>query len=224
MLKLGHCLWFEYDSPVSTRLDLIKKAGFIATFLWLGAGEEARLAREGKADSLPVIIRDKGLFLDNIHAPFVHANFIWSPAEEERQVIRREYEDTLRFAAKHGIPTVVLHIVKGLNPPPFSAAGLTIIRQLVNLAGGLGVDIALENTLHTAYLEPIFTEIQSPNLGLCYDSGCDFMAGHSGGGILKKWGHLLKTTHISDTNGTRRAPANRGRKDRLGCFSQRFSL
>jgi sugar phosphate isomerase/epimerase len=202
MLKLGHCLWFEYDAPVSTRLDLLKQAGFTATFLWLGAGEEARLAREGKADSLPGIIREKGLFLDNIHAPFANANLIWSPTKEERQIIRREYETTLRFAARHGIPNVVMHIVKGLDPPPFSTAGLTLIRQLVKIAGDLGVNIALENTLHATYLEPIFTAIQSPNLGLCYDCGTDFLDGHSHGGILKNWGHLLKTTHISDTGGS----------------------
>jgi sugar phosphate isomerase/epimerase len=202
MLRLGHCLWFEYDVPVSVRLDLIKKAGFTATFLWLGAGEEERLAREGKADSLPAMIREKGLFLDNLHAPFAHANYPWSPAKEERQVIRREYEDALRFAARHGIPTVVMHIVKGLEPPPFRDTGLTLIRELVSIAEELGVNIALENTLHTAYLEPVFTEIPSPNLGFCYDCGTDFMEGHSHGGILKKWGHLLKTTHISDTSGT----------------------
>jgi sugar phosphate isomerase/epimerase len=203
MLKLGHCLWFEYDAPVSARLDLITKAGFTATFLWLGAGEEARLAREGKADSLPAMIRDRGLFLENLHAPFAHANYLWSPAKEDRQVIRQEYEDALRFCARHGIPTAVMHIVKGVSPPPFRSTGVDIIRGLVALAGDLGVNIALENTLHTAYLEPIFTEIPSPNLGLCYDCSSDFLAGHSRGGLLKRWGHLLKTTHISDAGGNR---------------------
>jgi sugar phosphate isomerase/epimerase len=201
MLALGISSWFGYELPLEQRLDMIVRAGFSATCLWLG--EEEPLVCEGRADRMPALVRRCGLTPDNVHAPFRHCNSLWSASESDRKMFQQECENALAFCGNHRIPTLVVHIASGLNPPPPTKAGIQIIRGLVTKAKNLRVTIALENTLHPGHLEPVFTEIQSPNLGFCYDCSHDFLLGQSRGAILKKWGHLLKATHISDARGER---------------------
>jgi sugar phosphate isomerase/epimerase len=199
MLQLGISSWFGYELPLEKRLDLIKQAGFSATCLWMGIEEP--LVREGKADLMPEWARERGLFLDNVHASFRQCNHLWSESAEDRKKVRQEYETSLLFCQKHGIPNVVMHVSQSLSPPPPIQSGIQVICGLVSQAEDTGVTIALENTLRPDYLDFIFSRVQSPNLGFCYDSSHDFLEGQSKGAILKKWGSLLKATHISDARG-----------------------
>lgn len=200
MLQLGMFSWFGYDFPLEKRLRLIKQAGFTTTCLWFG--DEEPMFHDGHADQMVDLAQEQGLVIDNIHASYEHTNLLWSELPEEIEIFRCDLINSLWFCSKHEIPIVVLHITGGDHPPPITKSGLNIIKDLVSQAEGLGITMALENTRRLDYLDVVFSNIQSHNLGFCYDSSHDFIAGQSKGKILKKWAPLLVTTHLSDNKGT----------------------
>jgi len=201
MLSLGIYSWFGYRLPLEKRLELIAEAGFSTTCLWFGHEEE--MIKEGRSDEMPALVRDKGLILDNIHAPFWHSNYIWTESKSDQKYIQQELSKTLLFCGKHHIPIMVMHLTAGHAPPPPNKKGLRLIRELVQQAQDTDVTIALENSedYGNRYLEFVFFNISSPNLGFCYDSSHDAIAKEYRDGALDKWGSLLTTTHFSDNNG-----------------------
>jgi sugar phosphate isomerase/epimerase len=201
MLPLGIYAWFGYKLPLEKRLEMIADAGFTATCLWFGHEEE--LVKNGHSDRMPFMVRDAGLILDNIHAPFWHSNFLWAESKNEQSAIRQELANVLLFCGKHHVPIIVMHLSAGKTPPPPNRSGLQIIRDLVHQAEDLGVTIAMENAedYGNHFLDFVFSNIQSPNLGFCYDSSNDFIAREFKGRALQKWGSLLVATHISDNKG-----------------------
>jgi sugar phosphate isomerase/epimerase len=130
-----------------------------------------------------------------------HCNLLWSESSIDRSIIQQEYEAALSFCHRHRISIVVIHITQSFDPPQQSTSGLEIIRSLVSQAEKMGVIIAVENTTRPDYLEYVFSNIRSPNLGFCYDSSHDFVAREFRGEALKKWGSLLAATHLSDNKG-----------------------
>jgi sugar phosphate isomerase/epimerase len=199
MHDIGVFAWFGYHLPLEERLGLIGGAGFDSTCLWLG--REEKLVCRGNADRMPSLARDAGLKIDNVHASFEHCNFLWSESKEESEIIKREYKAALSFCSSHSIGKLVVHVARGSIPPPLSDAGLKIFEELVSYAEDCDLILALENTERTDYLDFVFSNLESPHLGLCYDSSHDFLEGQSQGVFLKKWGHLLVTTHLSDNEG-----------------------
>jgi len=196
---LGFSSWFDIPLSLEQRLEMIKQAGFNTTCIWFGDEEE--MIRNGHADEIPDLVRNIGLYLDNVHAPFWNHYLLWSESSDVVAKIVKELEATLIFCEKHQIPRMVTHLATGKRLPPDSKRGLQLISDLVSKAETLGVTIAIENTESPEYLEYIFSDIQSPNLGFCYDSSHDFLPGQSKGGILERWGDLLLTTHLSDNHG-----------------------
>lgn len=201
MLPLGIYSWFGFKLPLEKRLKMIADAGFKATCLWFGHEEE--MVQGGRAGQLPELVRNSGLVLDNIHASFWHSNYIWVESKSEQSVSRQELSNTLEFCGKYQIPIMVMHLSAGHSPPPPNRNGLELIRELVRRAEDLGVIIALENTedYGNRYLDFVFSNIRSPNLGFCYDSSHDYIARESRGEALQKWGSYLVTTHLSDNQG-----------------------
>src|SRR4030042_317430 len=202
MLPLGIYAWFGYELPLEKRLKLIAKAVFTTTCIWFGHEEE--MVRDGRTDRMPAMVSDSGLILENIHAPFWYSNYLWTESKKDQSAIRKELSNTLSFCGKHHIPIMVMHLVAENTSPPPNESGLQLIRDLIQQAEGIGVTIALENAegYGNSYLEFVFANIQSPNLGFCYDSSHDFIAEEFRGRALEKWGSLLVTTHLSDNNGT----------------------
>jgi sugar phosphate isomerase/epimerase len=201
MLPLGIYAWFGYGLPLEKRLKLIAEAGFSTTCVWFGDEEE--MVSEGRADEMPVLVHDAGLFLENIHAPFWNSNYLWAQSGNEQSIIQTELSNAISFCGKHHIPIMVMHLSAGKNPPPPNQSGLEIIRELLQQADDEGVTIALENAEEygNSYLEFAFANIQAPNLGFCYDSSHDAIAKIFRGKALEKWGYLLLTTHLSDNHG-----------------------
>jgi len=201
MLPLGIYAWFGYKLPLEKRLKLIANAGFTTTCIWFGHEEE--MIQDGRADRIPALVRDTGLILENIHAPFWNSNYLWAESKNDQSTIRQELSNTLLFCDKHHIPIMVMHLTAGNTPPPPNQIGLHLIRDLVQQAEDSGVTIALENSENYGnyHLEFIFSNIHSHNLGFCYDSSHDFIAKEFRSRSLEKWGALLMTTHLSDNNG-----------------------
>lgn len=199
MDRFGIFAWFGYRQPIEQRVRLIREAGYAATSIWLGRQEP--LVHEGSADLIPRIIRSSGLAFEYVHASYANCNKLWSADSADRGIIREDYASAIRYCADHEIPTVVMHVVKGMNPPPYGSVGLDTIADLVRIAERGGVRIAIENTRHSAYVDFLLENLESPALGFCYDSSHDFLYSAKPGSILSRWGHRLLVTHLSDNDG-----------------------
>jgi sugar phosphate isomerase/epimerase len=201
MLPLGIFSYYGFAIPHGKNAELMAKAGFNTTCIWLG--DEDPMVHAGQADAIPGLMRQYGLSLDNIHASFWHSNYLWSLSKDEQSIIHKELLDGLFYCGRHQIPNMVMHISGGKTPPPPNQSGLQIIHELVKQAESLGVTIAVENIGHldSQYLDFVFSNIQSPNLGFCFDSSHDNIADEFRGQALGKWGSRLVTTHFSDNHG-----------------------
>jgi hypothetical protein len=61
--------WFGYELPKETCFDLIKQAGFDGVTLWWNNDFGDNNFRNN-----PVLARNAGLFIENIHTPFEDIN------------------------------------------------------------------------------------------------------------------------------------------------------
>jgi len=193
--------YFGYPLPFSERVRLIGQAGFEVTSI--GLGNEEDIVRSGDKDLMPELVRAQGLSLEYVHAPEGACNDLWSESEPRRQEARDIYASSIAYCRKHLVPILVIHVSrsKGEQPLPVGRSGLAVIEDLVRYAEDSGVILAIENTQQPVYLDHIFSAIQSPFLGFCYDSSHDFLYSPEPGFIVRQWGHLLVTTHISDNDG-----------------------
>jgi sugar phosphate isomerase/epimerase len=188
------------------RMEAIKRAGFDASSVWFGRTEH--MVRSGQQDIIPSCVRDAGLVFEYVHGSYTNCNKLWSDSAEDREIIFSDYSADIEYCRKHRIPTLVVHISKGLNPRPPSEGGLEVIARLVKQAEDSDVRLAVENTLQPGHIDFILENLDSPQLGFCYDSSHDLLYcetagnGHtSPGELLKRWGKRLFITHLSDNDG-----------------------
>ncbi len=190
--------WFGFVMPLQERLTLIKDSGFDATCLWW---EDEVYPKTIPADVMPAMVRDAGLFIDNIHCPYRGADRFWSKRKSARQEEIDTYYSHIEACAKHEIPHMIMH-VNDENPVIESTElGLDSMIHLVRRAEEYGVKLAIENTLNNDIIGMLLSEIPSENLGLCYDSSHDWIQGQSRGTFLEEWKDKLLCTHLSDNNG-----------------------
>ncbi|HUZ18263.1 MAG TPA: TIM barrel protein [Spirochaetia bacterium] len=191
--------WFGYRFPLEERMRMIKEAGYAASSVWLGRTE--RMVREGERNLIPSIVRSLGLDFEYIHASYANCNKIWSDSPDEREIIRSDYLGDIAYCAEHRIPTLVVHISKGLNPPGVKESGLEVIADLVRASEDSGVVLAVENTRQPGHVDYILENIKSDHLAFCYDSSHDFLVGQPAGALLERWATRLRITHLSDNDG-----------------------
>lgn len=196
----GICAWFGVRVPFVDRMRLIRAAGFEATALWW---EEDRPEARRLRHRAPDIVRDAGLYLDNFHAPYRGCNRLWSDNESDRAEAVTEHAGWLADCARHGVPVLVMHVTLGNSLPPPTDAGIDSLRRIVDAAEDRGVTVAVENTRSVPHLDAVLEAIDSPCLGLCYDSSHDHLYSDCPGALLDRRGHRLTTTHWSDTDGRR---------------------
>lgn len=197
-MKLGIFSWFGFVMPLFERLDLIKSAGFDATSLWW---EDEEGTPKIAKDVMPNMVREAGLYLENIHAPFTDSADLWSESNSARQKILKEHTAWLEDCAKHEIPIMVMHVVEGDKIPTINKYGIESLSYLTRKAEEYNVKIALENTKMAGGIPFIFSEIESPNLGLCYDSSHAVLNKEES--LLEDFGEKLLALHISDNDGKR---------------------
>lgn len=197
MRGLGIFSWFGYELPLRKRLELIAAAGFESTCLWFGVEEE--LVATGEADRMPELARGRGLKIDNLHAPYVGCNSLWT--ERDADAVLTTYDAAITFCRRHHIPVTVIHVTQGSSPPAMGKAGLERVRELARRAGEKDVVLAIENCGRPDYVDFLLSECDAQSLGLCYDSSHDFLDGNRSLEILRRWGHRVVTTHFSDNHG-----------------------
>ena len=197
-MSLGLFSYFGYQLPLARRSRLIKDAGFTHTSIIWGPPEE--LFAAGKQDTIPDIIRNAGLFLENLHVPFENSNQIWSQNDSERGAFVERHLAAVKDAVRHDVDCLVLHVSSGSNAPGPTEKGLQDFRRIVAAAEDAGVKLAIENTRRDDILDFLMSRIASPALGFCYDSSHDWLWGAPRTGSLRRWGHRLLYTHFSDVS------------------------
>lgn len=201
MKGIGFFSWFGIPLPFEARLDLIKAAGFNSTGAWLGPEEEA--VKLGLAERMPDVIREKGLFLDYVHAPDAGCNDLWCNAACRRKDVQKQFREHISFCWRHAVPSLVIHLTasRGDQPESYNDDGLKAIIDLIKFAEDAGIVVAIENTQKPEFVDFVFSATSSPFLKFFYDSSHDFLYGTSLGSLLLKWGHLLSVTHMGDNDG-----------------------
>ena len=192
---IGIFSWFGYPVPPTDRLRLIRDAGFQSVAVWWG------IENSYIKSTLSDMVRDLGLVLDNVHAPFDNCNDFWSDSAEARENIVSRHLRWIEECARYSIPKMVIHLARGLRREPPTPDGLKCLERIVQAAASAGIVIVAENTRSVDYLDVAFAEIQSPNFRFCYDSSHDWIYSPEKTLLLKNYGDRLAVTHFSDNGG-----------------------
>lgn len=186
---------FGYELPMEQKYNLIKKVGFDGVTLWWSDDF-------GRSDyrNAPPLARKAGLYIENIHAPFNGINNIWLD-NLAGDTLTEYFLCCVDDCDKYDIPTMILHLSGGENPPPICEIGLNRIKKIIDKADKLNINIAFENLRKSEYLEYVFNNIESPHAGFCYDSG-HHNCRNPNEDLLSKYGSRLMALHLHDNDGT----------------------
>jgi len=194
--------WTGWDEmQMDERYRLMKRAGFDGTLIWWDEEEW------GDFRAQPEAARKAGLYVENMHADFGLAGNIWEDTEKG-QTVFDYYMMCVDDCGRYEIPTVVMHKGCGGGPlPPVSELGMDRFSRLIRRAETLGVSIAIENQCEPNKTErgmEILELFDSPNIGMCYDSGHGNVEKSRGLGMemLTRFGHRLKALHLHDNDGS----------------------
>lgn len=198
MCKLGIFTWFGYRLSSPDKFRLIREAGFETVLHWWN---DAFARAEGYTkEEQAELIRREGLFIENAHLAFEQINDLWLDTLDGQALFERYLSD-IDGLAERQIPVAVMHVMRGFAPRPITDLGMRRFRALVDRGEARGVRIAAENVRNNEALRAIFHEIDSPMLGLCYDSGHDFAWSPVPYELLERFGDRLFAVHLHDNHG-----------------------
>jgi L-ribulose-5-phosphate 3-epimerase len=191
--------WFGYELPIKERYRLIKEAGFDGVLLWWSEYLDRNDYRNG-----PQIVREAGLFIENIHTPFQIQNNLWLD-NLEGEASTDCYLQCVADCAEFAIPTMVVHLPNENNP--YNALGMDRIKRITEKAEQLGVNVALENLQNLANLAYVLEQVDSLRVGFCYDCAHHYRY-YPGADLLSMYGSRLMALHLHDNyeNTTHRLP------------------
>jgi len=166
MRKLIQCVQNENkETTIIETIHAIKNAGFDGVFVqWYD--KDFEISQQAQVD----LCRELGLEIEFAHLGYGNINSLWYE-EEQGDLEIENYIQNLRDMKKNNIDKVVMHLMNGKNFPPLSEIGLKRIRKVVDVAEELGIKIAFENTRSYEFLEYVFKNIESENIGICLDTG-----------------------------------------------------
>lgn len=196
-MKYSVFSWFGYFMDFCERLALIKKVGFDEVMIsWEDEGEPYPRRKE----EMPELVRGAGLAITNIHAPFRGYNVIW---EEPAEVSRPLLDELISYVADcrtYDIPAIVVHTHdQDLAQEIDFDRGLAFFSELAEAGERYGVDIAVENLSRQEMLIDLLDKLDTPRLGMCYDSSHDFCYA-SDRYLLKNYKQRIKALHLSDND------------------------
>ena len=185
--------WFGYEIPYEERYRLIKEAGFDGVLLYWGKEYGNTEFKHN-----PELARCAGLFVENIHTPFANINDLWLD-----NINGNEITDYLLQCVddchEYGIPTMIVHLTSGYNPPGPNELGLKRLKRIIERAEQRSVNVAIENLRIPEYLEYVFVQINSSRLGFCFDSGHqNCYTKHTD--LLSMYGDKLMAIHLHDND------------------------
>ena len=190
--------WFGYNLTAHDRMRYIKDAGFSGVLLlWADYFDN-------DYKQFPEYARSAGLYVENVHAPYMNANALWENTINGQEACQ-EIITCIEECSVHAIPTLVMHPENKKDTEthdlPFSfTLGIERFKRIVDTAERLNVNIAVENMCRSEYLDCIFSNIQSKRLGFCFDSGhCNVFTPEID--FLTIYADKLMALHLHDNDG-----------------------
>lgn len=199
-LKIGIFSWFGFVMPLEERLRLIKKTGFNAVSIWW---EDEEGDWPIKKENIPRIVKNSGLEIENIHAPFSKCNGFWSKDKNLRDDIVKKHITYIEECKEFNIPIMVMHVTEDFGLKETNSYGIESIEKIVEAGEKNGVRVAIENTDNNFSIHYLLSHIKSSYLGLCFDSSHNTIALNKEINLLKLYGDRLFSTHISDSDGVK---------------------
>ena len=178
------------------QIRVFKETGWDGVFfLWSGTDADHALAAS---------VRNTGLCLQSVHAPYNRADRLWTAGDEGAEETARQIR-CIRDAASWGCGLVVMHAIIGMERvSPASSEkeqGLRNFESILDAAQGAGVIVAMENTEGEQYLDTLLTHFRGhPALRFCIDTGHE-MCYDYGHDLIGKYADLLYCTHLNDNLG-----------------------
>ena len=194
--RLGIFMWFGYRIPVPERVRIIRETGFETVLHWWEDLETEGFTKEEQV----YIIRKEGLEIENAHLQFNNVNHLWLDTLDG-QAVFEGYLSDIDGLANHDIPIAVFHLTSGKTPPLVSDIGMYRIRKLLERAEKHDIQLAMENVRDVHILNHVLDLIKSPMLGLCYDSGHDYIWSPAPYELLEKYKDRIFAVHLHDNMG-----------------------
>lgn len=191
--------WFGYPLELNDRLRLIRDAGFRGVLLWWAVES----AYEPPVPEKVETAAKYGLSVVNAHLQFAKMNTLWQPGYEGEHYAA-EMMGLIAEAGVYGVKTLVVHLTRTITPPPFSELGFSRFLRLCEVAERAGVDLAFENLRAPEYLYEFMRRVDSPRVGVCFDSGHNHFVCPDRR-IAVDFADRIKAVHLHDNDGTRDA-------------------
>ena len=180
-----------YTLPVSELACIVASVGFDGGFLAWYDGVD--LAAHAKS------VRDAGLILQSVHAPFRGMQTVWEKGEAGDAMINTLIE-CLSDCAQVDAPVMVLHPIIGMDRHTPTELGLSRLSHLVEAAEKTSVRLAFENVEGQEYLDAVMNRFDSPSVGFCWDTGHEMCYNFSHD-MMALYGDRLIATHLNDNLG-----------------------
>ncbi len=195
--KIALCDYFGYDIPMNERYRLIREAGFDGIMLgWCGYPDNPHETKHLN----PELARKNGLYIENLHTPFSGCNSLWLDGIDGDEYLNTQLM-CIDDCIKYDIPTMVIHVSDGNNPPPVGLTGLERIKRLICKAEDSNINLAFENLRRPGHLRYIFENVESERIKFCFDIG-HWHCHAPNEDLLSEFGSKLTALHLHDNDGT----------------------
>ena len=115
-------------------------------------------------------VRKVGLNIIFAHLGYQRPQVIWNEGLTGDIEIER-YMNDITTCKNKGIDLVIMHPTFQYEKQELSELGINRIKRLIKHAESIGVKVAYENVELGGYLEYIVENINSNNIGICFDAG-----------------------------------------------------
>ena len=145
-------------------IDSIKKSGFKNVFIeWYN--DDIKLQND-----ILNYVRKNNLNIIFAHLGYQNSNVIWQEGTNGDFEVQR-YIDDIKICKENNIDLVVIHPTLKYVDPGVNKIGLNRIIKIIKNAEEYDVKVAFENIELRGYLEYIINNIDSKNVGICFDVG-----------------------------------------------------
>ena len=185
------------------RLNAIRNARFDAVCLDF---EAEMLSGEGSWQQQISLAEKYALEVETVHLTGDGMTDVWSEGEKGEFVTQRLIGELKELKAV-GVSSGVCHVTWGHDKPHApDRIGLNRFLRIAEAAEKYNVCLAVENSVYSDYPAYIFDNIDSKNIGFCYDSGHE-NAFTPDFDYLSKYGDRMIAMHLHDNNGREDAHA-----------------
>ncbi len=199
MFVAGIFTWFGFIIPFEEKLQMIKDSGFSTTCTWWG---DEFLESEGDYRAHPEIADRIGLRVEHAHISYYVANKIWEDSLDGESIYQK-YINDIKQARSSGLKTLVVHPFEKTAPNVSDdKICLERFKRLGDVAEKYDIELAVENLSDNQTLKNILNYADHPNIGLCFDSGHNFITCGNDFSLLTEFSDRIHALHLHDNDRT----------------------